>query len=121
MSGQSGAGSFAEPGHDVNDSFRNAGFEEQLAQTERRKGSLLGGLEDDAVAGGEGGAEFPCGHEEGEIPRDNLGNNADGLTQGEGMEARAGSVGYANGNGVAFDLSCPASHVLKQVGGQGDR
>ena len=37
----------------------------------------LRGLEDAGVAGGKGGGELPCGHEEREIPRDDLAGDAE--------------------------------------------
>ena len=118
MRRERGAGGFAEPGDDVDHAFGQTGFEQQFAQAQRREGRLLGGLEDDAVSGGEGGAELPGGHQQREVPRDDLPHDPQRLPQGKGMKARAGRVGHTDRNGVALDLRGPAGHVMEQVGGQ---
>ena len=68
--GERGAGSFAVAGNDVDDAIREAGFLHQFAETQCRERCLLGWLEHDATARGEGGAEFPGGHQQREIPRE---------------------------------------------------
>ena len=50
MSGQRGAGRFAETGDDVDDAFRNAGFEKNLAEAKRGQRRLFGGFEDNAIS-----------------------------------------------------------------------
>ena len=61
------------------------------------------------------GPEFPCSHEQREIPRNNLAHDADGLAQSVGVELAARRVGHADGNGVALDLGGPARHVMEQI------
>jgi hypothetical protein len=83
------------------------GFLNQLAQFHRADGRLLGGLEDDGVAGGERGRELPGGHQQREVPGDDLAADADGLAQGV-VEHLAG-----DGDGLALNLRRPAREVLK--------
>ena len=53
VSGESGTGSFAEPGDDVDHAFRNSRFEKNFAETKRSERRLFGGFEDDAISSGE--------------------------------------------------------------------
>ena len=55
----------------------SAGVLEDLRQLEGGDGGRLGGLEDDAVAHGEGRRELPGQHEEREIPGDDLADDAE--------------------------------------------
>ena len=61
---------FSVPRHDVQHAFRDARFQGQLAEPERRQGGLFRRLQDDAVSGRQCRADFPDGHQQGEIPRD---------------------------------------------------
>ena len=96
----------ARAGDDVDDPRREAGVLEDGAEFHGRDGGGLGGLEDDGVSAGEGGGDFPRQHEEGEIPRDDL---ADDAERGEG----------AAGCGVV-EFVGPAGVVEEVGGGDGD-
>jgi hypothetical protein len=52
-----------------------------------RGGRLLGGLEDDGVAGGQRGRQLPGGHQDREVPRDDLPDHAQRLVEvvGDGV------------------------------------
>ena len=63
----------------------------------RGKRSLLGRLEHDAIARGQRGAEFPSRHQQREIPRNDLPDDADRLAQREGVKLRVGAYGTLMG------------------------
>src|ERR1019366_6564132 len=107
--------SFAESGDDVDDAFRNSSVEKNFAEAKRSKRRLFGGFKDDAISSRERRREFPRGHEQRKIPRNDLANDADRLAQRERVKLAAGRVGHADGNGVAFNLRRPAGHVVKNV------
>lgn len=67
-----GARDLAEARDDVDDAGGEAGLLDELGEHETGEGRLLGRLEDDGVAGGQGGADLPRQHEQGEVPRDDL-------------------------------------------------
>ena len=116
MRGERGSGAFAESGEDVDDALGEAGFVDELGEAEAGHRGLLGELEDDGAAGGEGGAELPGGHQQGEVPRDDLGGDADGFAQGVGVEV----AGEREREGRAGDLGRPAGHVAEHVDGERD-
>ena len=58
MGGQGCAAGLAEAGEDVDDAGGEAGLLNELGEAEAGEGCLLGELEDDGAAGGEGGAEL---------------------------------------------------------------
>ena len=76
-----GAGGLAVAGDDVDDARREAGLLEQLAEAQRRERRLLGRLQHDGVAAGERDAELPRRHQQREVPRDDLADDADRLAQ----------------------------------------
>src|SRR5439155_10441919 len=94
----------------------NTGLEDQFAETQRRQWRLFSGFEHDAVTGGKSGPELPRGHEQREIPRNDLANHTDGFAQSERMELGAGRVRNTDRDGVPFDLRGPTRHVMKEVG-----
>ena len=61
-----------KPGSDVDHAGGKAGFDDEFADAQCAERRLLGGLEDDRVAGRQRRAEFPRLHEQREIPRDDL-------------------------------------------------
>ena len=65
--------------HDVDDAFGETDFMEDFGEAEGGERCRFGGFENDGVAAGEGGCEFPCAHEQREVPRDDLAADADGL------------------------------------------
>jgi hypothetical protein len=76
---------------------------------------LLGELEDDGAAAGERGGEFPHGHQQREIPGNDLRDHADGLAHRVGVEV----VASRKRQRFAGDFRGPACHVAEHVYGQG--
>lgn len=70
--GNGSTGSLAETRDDVDDSWREAGLLDELCGNQAGQGSLLGSLQDDGVTRGQGRAQLPRPHEQGEVPGDNL-------------------------------------------------
>ena len=77
VGGDGGAGDLAEAGEDVDDTGWEASLFDELGGVEGAERGLLGGLEDDDVAAGDGGADLPGPHEEGEVPGDDLAADTD--------------------------------------------
>src|SRR5689334_6666772 len=107
MRSECGAGSFTITGNDVDDTFRESRFLDQLREFHRADRSLLGRFENDCVTCRECWGEFPCGHQEWEVPGNDLATDANRLAQGV-VEHLAG-----HGNGFAFDLRGPTCEVLE--------
>ena len=63
---------FAGTRHDVHHPARQVGLLQNLGEDQRAERRGLGGLDDDSVAGGEGGRDLPGEHEQREVPRDDL-------------------------------------------------
>ena len=74
-----GRAGVAESGDDVDHTFGQVGFGENLRQVHGGDGRGLGRLKHAGVSAGQGGSEFPRGHEQREIPRDDLSGHAEGL------------------------------------------
>src|SRR5579864_359868 len=108
---QSRSGSFAVARNNIDDSVWEARFRDQFAETQSREWRLLSWLKDYRASRCECGAEFPGCHQEREIPRNNLSNNADWLTQGIGEILRTRRVRNRDWNRVAFDFGSPSCHV----------
>ena len=73
------AGDRAGAGDDVDDAGGGAGLGERLGEEERGERGDLGGLEDDRVAGGDGGQDLPRGHLQRVVPRGDRADDADRL------------------------------------------
>ena len=107
------AGLDAEAVDHVDDAGRQQ-VADELHQHQDRGRGLLGRLEDDGVAGGERGGELPDGHEDREVPRDDLADDAERLVE-------------VVGGGVVVELGQPAllgadggGEVAEVVGGERD-
>jgi hypothetical protein len=92
--GQRLAGLDAEAVDDVEHARRQQ-VADQLGEQQDRRGGLLGGLEDDAVAGGERRGELPRGHEQREVPRDDLPDDAERLLEVVATVSSSSSGGRA--------------------------
>lgn len=88
-----GFSDFAVAGDDADDAFGDARFLADFGEEEGGEGGEFGGFEDDGVAHGEGGGDLPAQHEEGEVPRNDLAADADGLVVGEFGVAELGPSG----------------------------
>ena len=71
-----GAGGLAKAVDEINHAGREAGLDRQPADAQGGQRRLLGGLHHDGVPAGEGGAPLPGQHQEGEVPGDDLADNA---------------------------------------------
>ena len=100
---------------DVDDAGRKAGFDDEVAEPQRRERRLLGRLQDARAARGERGPELPRRHDERKIPRDDLRDDADGLAARVGVDARALQAADGDVDRRAFDLRGPAGHVAEVV------
>ena len=72
VSGHGGTGDLTETGNDVDNTRGKASLLDQCAGNVSRKRSLLSGLQDDCVTGGDGGTDLPCPHEDREVPGNDL-------------------------------------------------
>ena len=92
--GLPGEGDLADPGGgrerlarlhaEAVDHVEHAGGQQvgdELDEQHDRGRGLLGGLEHHGVAGGQRGRELPDGHQDGEVPRDDLRDHAEGLVE----------------------------------------
>ena len=114
MCGERRACAFAESGEDVDDAFGEAGFVDEFGEAQAGHRRLLGELEHDGAAGGESRAELPGGHEQREVPGDDLRGDADGFAQGVGVEV----AGKRERQRRSADLGGPAGHVAEHVDGE---
>ncbi len=113
--GQLGA-RVTEPRDDVDDARREAEFAEDLPEQQGGQRRLLGGLEHDGVTGGQRGRDLPCGHQQREVPRDDLPAHADRLAQRVGVPFGTRQPRHRRGDGPALDLRGPARVVVEDVG-----
>ena len=65
------------PGDDVDDAGRQVGLAADVGEEERGQRRRGGGLEDDRVARREGRRDLPGEHQQREVPRDDLGGDAE--------------------------------------------
>ncbi len=103
------AGGFTKAVEQVDHARRESRLDGQFADAERRQGRLLGGLHHDRVAAGERRAPLPSEHQKREIPRDDLTDDADRLSQGIREEAAA------HRHGAAFHLVRPTGVIAERV------
>src|SRR3984893_18797160 len=116
MSGKRCPCRLTRPCHNVHHTCREACLDEKLSEPQGCEWSQRRWLEDDSASCCQCWAQFPGGHKQGEIPGNDLTNDADGLSQ------RIGEViaWHGDGNSVPFNLGGPARHVAEQIHGQGD-
>src|SRR5437870_8162170 len=120
MRGQTRARDLAPSRHHVDDSIRDLGLLQQLGEEQRAEWRLLGWLEDHAVAAGEGRRELPRGHEQREVPRDDLPHHADRLAQrvAEVLPRKryllSRSIELGHPAGVVAKCGCGQRHVKQQ-------
>ena len=74
---------------DVEHACGQADFVGDLGEGERGERRVLGGLDDDGVAGGERGRDLPGEHQQREVPGDDLADDADGRVAGELLAVEA--------------------------------
>ena len=110
--GQRFARFLAEALHHVEHAGRQQ-VADQLQQHADAQRGLFGGLEHHAVAGGQGRGQLPGGHQQREVPRDDLPDHAQRL-----VEVVGGGV-FVDLGGGAFLGADAAGEVAEVVGGQG--
>ena len=109
----------AGPGAAAGDHVQHAGGQQvadELHQSQHAQGGGGGGLKDDAVAGRQGGGQLPSGHQEGEVPGDNLPHHADGLVEDDVHKLAHMVLQDAGGTLLGAD---GAGEVPEVVGGIG--
>ena len=112
--GDGGTSSLAETGQDVDDTWWETDLLGEVGGDETAEWGLLGSLDDDDVAGGDGRADLPCPHEQWEVPWDDLTADTDGLLL-DVVEGVGGGVGD-----TALDLVRPAAVVSQAAGAHAD-
>ena len=120
VGGEGGPGRLAVAGDDVDHAVRDARLGDQAREADRGQRRLLGRLHHHGVARGQRRPELPRGHQQREVPGDDLADDADRLAQRVGVEVRARHVGHRDVDRVALDLGRPAGHVVEQVRRQRD-
>ena len=107
-----GTGGLTQAGHDVDHAGWNADFGDELPETQRRERRLLGRLQHHRVAARERDAELPRRHQQREVPRDDLADDADGLAAGVAEHPLAGD---RHRDRLALDLRRPPGVVAELV------
>mmetsp|Transcript_22535 Transcript_22535/g.36541 ORF Transcript_22535/g.36541 Transcript_22535/m.36541 type:complete len:378 (+) Transcript_22535:9097-10230(+) len=74
---------FAIAGHDVHHTFGHARLSADIGKQKGGERCVFCGLQDDGVAHGQRGGDFPGQHEQGEVPRDDLAADAQSLAVGQ--------------------------------------
>ena len=100
----------AEPVHEVDDAVGHAGLDEQLDEALREHRRVVRGLEDDGVPAHERRHDLPRGDRDGEVPRRDDADDADGLPN-----AHLELVGQLGGRRVAEQATAFAGHVVAHV------
>lgn len=77
MSGEGGTSDLAEAGEDIDHTGWETSFFDELGGIESTERSLFGGLENNDIATGDGRANLPGPHKEGEVPWDDLPTDTD--------------------------------------------
>ncbi|GAA2925547.1 hypothetical protein GCM10011428_48070 [Streptomyces violaceus] len=92
---------------------------DQFDDVEQADRGLLGRLDDDAVAGGQRGGQLPSGHQDREVPRDDLADHAQWLVEVVrdriGVDLRDAALLGADDAGEVPEVV----HGQRDVGGQG--
>lgn len=114
VGGDGGTGNTTEARNDVDNTGGETSLDDEVADVETAERGLLCGLHDDGVTGGQGRADLPGKHEQGEVPGDDLAADTDGLVAGIGEGLVVGVDDFA------LDLVGPAAVVSEAPGSVGD-
>src|SRR5262249_42204635 len=118
VSADGGTGGRAVAGHDVDDAVGEAGLLRQGGDAQGGQRRLLGRVQDDGAAGRKGRTPLPRLHQEREVPRNDLADDADRFVP------CVTEKWTLDGDRLAVDLVGPAGVVAiafdgqRQVGGQ---
>ena len=105
VGGDGGTSNATETGDNVENTRGETSLLDELSKDESRERSLLSGLHDDSVTGGESGANLPGKHEKREVPGDDLTANTERLLSGV-VERVGGDI-----DGLALNLIGPTAVV----------
>ena len=105
------AGRGAVSGEEVDHTFRESGFHDQLADAQCRKRRLLGRLHNNRISGCERGRELPGQHQHGEVPGNDLADNAYRFVP------RIAEERAVDGNCFAVDLVGPSGEIAEAADG----
>ena len=100
---------------DVDDAGREPGFDDEVAEPERRERRLLRRFQDAGAARCKSRTELPGRHHERKIPRNDLRHHTDRLAPRVGVDAPALQSADRHVERRAFDLRGPAGHVAEIV------
>src|ERR1019366_3917169 len=103
--------------HNVDHALWESGLRNQLRQQQCGERSLFRGLQYHRASCGKGRTKLPGGHQQREIPRNDLSDDAHRLAPRIGEELNFLRT-TGKRNGVAFDLCCPSRHVAEQINRQ---
>jgi hypothetical protein len=87
-------------------------FLADLGHEQYAERGVLGGLQDQGVAGAEGGGDFQCAEKNGRIPGDDGADNTERFATGVAEDV------FAEGNRFALELSGEAAEIAEDVGGE---
>ena len=116
MSGKRCACTASKVRDDVDDASGESCFHNQLAKPQGGKWRLLRWFEDRGTADCKCRSELPCGHQQWEVPGNDLSDHANGFAQGVSEVL----TGEGHGDGIAFNLRCPPCHIAKHINGKRD-
>ena len=114
MTGDSGAGRGTKSRQQVDHSFRKSRLHDQFPDAQRGKRRLLCRLHHNGVSGGQRRSEFPCLHQHGKVPGNDLSDHADGFMPG------VAEVVAVNGDGLPLNLVGPPREVTVTSNRRGD-
>jgi hypothetical protein len=114
MRGDSCTGRLSESREDVDDTRREASFNDKFGCDKSGKRRLFCRLQDDDVTGSDSRSNLPCPHEQREVPGDDLSANTNGLV----TSISEGEV--VSLNNFAVDLVRPSAVVFETISRHGD-
>ncbi len=114
MRRQRSSSRFAVAWDNVDHTVGESSLSDQFSQQQGAQRSLLGGLQHNGAAGRQRRPQLPRGHQQWEVPGNDLSDHAHGLAPG--ISVKLGG----KRDGVAFNLGGPARHVAEQIDSQGN-
>ena len=123
VQGQRFSGGAAESRHDIEHAGRQAGFERELAELQRRQRALFRRLQNDGVAHRQRRRDLPHRHQQREIPRHDCADDAERLVHRERQAILRLGTDFAVNLVERFGVIAQALRRLRNVAAQrvGDR
>src|SRR5262245_59206172 len=90
--------------YNIDHTFRESCFKDQLAQPQCRQWSLFGGFQNHGTADSQHWTKLPGCHEQWKVPRYDLGNYTYWFAHCIRVVNGPGRIGNRNWDGVTFDL-----------------